>query len=548
MKVKKVSFKPAKLKESIVIQDDQIAEFEEKGYSIKRIKGQYRAFKERDKWEVFEEEVRKFLGILGFENVNNAPINLGGHDVDAVGGRDDTFLVIECKTRRQIRDNAKGELEKFNGWKQDVTKAIRLKYPQYNNIKFIFCTDFRIDPSSEKFAKENGIILWDYNYIKEYEDLYHILGDSTKYHILFELGCKPKSTEEFFVPAFRIHQRKKTIYNFLIDPETLLKIAYVFRRTSSQREQAYQRPLSGFRLERIRKFLEEDGGMFLNNIIINFKESPRFEPVKTSSDLPHYLEFGILNIPNTYCSAELIDGQHRTYGFTKAEKSKKEVKLGVTALDGASETERATFFIKINKEQKPVPADLLWDLAGEIEPHTETGIISNVVKQLNKELPFKDCIAIPSESTKDTNIPIKISNFCNGIEDRELLKIFKTQDMLLSNLKLHFSVIADLFAFDWKLGRKGFMCANAGVNVMLRILKRLLVMKKESMLTKSEISKLLASIATYFKKTYYRKDKPNTRKLGDIRKKCASEAGRGDVEKEFWDALVKENPAYAISE
>lgn len=548
MKTKKVSFKPSKLKESILIPEDQISEFEEKGYSIKRIRGQYRAFREMEKWEAFEEEIRKFLGILRFENVNSAPINLGGHDVDAVGGRDDTFLVIECKTRRQIRDSAKSELEKFNGWKQDVTKAVRLKYPQYSNIKFIFCTDFRIEPNSEKFAKENQIILWDYNYIKEYEDLYYILGDSTKYHILFELGCKPKLTEEFFVPAFRLHQRKKTIYNFMIDPETLLKIAYVFRRTSSQREQAYQRPLSGHRLERIRKFLEEDGGMFLNNIIINFKESPHFDLVKTTADLPHYLEFGILKIPNNYCSAELIDGQHRTYGFTKAEKAKKEVKLSVTALDGASEVERATFFIKINKEQKPVPADLLWDLAGEIEPHTETGTISNVVKQLNKESPFKDCIAIPSETTKDTNIPIKISNFCNGIEDRELIKIFKTQDELLNNLKALFLVVADLFAFDWKLGKKGFICANAGVNVMLRILRRLLIMKKETMPTKSEISKLLGSIATYFKKTYYKKDKPNSRKLSDIRKKCASEAGRGDVEKEFWDALVKENPSYGITE
>ena len=107
--------------------------------------------------------------------------------------------------------------------------------------------------------------------------------------------------------------------------------------------------------------------------------------------------------------------------------------------------------------------------------------------------------------------------------------------------------LSELNKFREKFGKKGFICANAGVNVMLRILKRLLIMKKEALPTKGEISKLLTSVADYFKKTYYKKDKPNTRKLSDIRKKCASEAGRGDVEKELWDALVKENPKYAIT-
>lgn len=542
-------FKPPKIKESLVIAEDQIEEYEERGYSIKLIKGQHRAYKELERWEEFETEIRKFLGILGFENVNKSPLNIGGHKIDAIGSCDNVFLIIEVKTRKEIRGNIRSELEKFNGWKSDIAKEIKRKYKNYI-IKFIFCTDFVLDDNSKKFAKDNKIELWDSNYIKEYEGLYPILGDSTKYHILHELKCTPSLDEEFLVPAFRVRQRGRTIYNFFIEPEILLKIAYVFRRTSSQRERAYQRPLKSGRLERIRKFLEEEGGTFVNNIIINFKENLYFKPFKRIEsgkvEIPDWLEAGILKLPNSYCCAEIIDGQHRTYGFTRTIKAKKEVKLPVVALDNASEIERATFFIKINKEQKPVDANLLWDLAGEIEPNTDAGIISNAVKILNKATPFKDLIYIPSEVLQNSKKPIGLANFCNGIEDRELINFIrpKNAENLYKILREYFLLIFSMFSYDWKSEKRGFICANAGVNVMLRILKRILIHKKGKIPSKREINKLFKPLSIYFKKRYYKRDKPNENKMSDLRKKCASEAGRGDVEKEFLEQISKTNLSY----
>ena len=291
----KASFKPSKIKESLIIDEDEVEEYEKKGYSIKRVKGQLRAFKELKKWEIFEAEIRKFLEILGFEKVSRSRVNLGGHEIDGIGGCDDTFLVIECTTKKEIKDgNVKPKLEKFNGWKNDIIKDVKKKYPTYSNIKFVFCTDFIVEGNAKKFAKKNNIYLWDYNYIKEYQSLYPFLGDSTKYHILFELGCKPRLTEEFSVPALRTKQRRRIIYNFFIEPEMLLRLAYVFRRTSSQRERAYQRPLKPGRIERIQKFLEEENGTFVNNIIINFKEKLNFKKFTSSKGLPNWLEVGIL--------------------------------------------------------------------------------------------------------------------------------------------------------------------------------------------------------------------------------------------------------------
>jgi DNA sulfur modification protein DndB len=545
MDSKRITFKPSKIKESKIIREDEIQEYEDMGYDIKKTRGLFRAYKQMAKWEEFEEETRRFLDILGFQHVNKSPVEIGGHNVDAIGGCDDTFLIIECKTRQKIIDSPKMELEKFNGWRSDIIKAVKIKYPDYQSVKFVFCTDFALDTTAKSFAKQNDIEVWDANYIREYQSLFPILGDSTKYHVLYEMGCNPKHTEDFYVAAFRISQRNRQIYNFFIEPEVLLKVAYVFRRTSPAREKAYQRPLKSGRLDRIRKFLEEENGMFINNIILNFKEPLEFTQNKDIKNLPHYLELGTLKIPNSYCSAEIIDGQHRTYGFTHANKAKKELKLNVAALDNSSELERATFFIKINKEQKPVPPDLLWDLAGEIEPHTDSGKISNIVKRLNKESPFKGTISIPSETITTRNIPIKMANFCNGIEDRELLKIFKTENDLLSALKTFFSIVEKLFNYDWNEGKKGFVCNNAGVNVMLRIFRKILMSHDNVLPSKHKLEEIMRPISKGFAKKYYKKGKPNRKKLGDLRKMCASEAGRGDTEKELWQFLVEAIPSYA---
>ncbi|MCI0531205.1 MAG: DGQHR domain-containing protein [candidate division Zixibacteria bacterium] len=546
----KKTFKPAKIKELRFIQESEVEEYVDKGYQIKRVKGQIRAFKELEKWEYFEARVRLFMENLGFAHVNKTPVTLGGHKVDAIGACDETFLIVECKSRGETVGNPKTELEKFNGWKEDISRDVKAKYPQYPLIKFIFCTDFILEPGCVTFADQNGVYRWDTRYIAAYERLYPILGDSTKYHILFELGSRPKDEKTLNVPAIRIVQRDRTIYSFFLEPEVLLKIAYVFRRTSSQMEKAYQRPLKKDRIENIRRFLEEQNGVFINNIIMNFKDKVEFTPLKmdySEGELPTWSETGVLRIPRAYCSAELIDGQHRTYGFTDAKRAKREVKLPIVALDNASETERATFFIKINKEQKPVEANLLWDLAGEVEPDTDSGLISNTVKSLNKSEPFKGKIYIPSESMEKKN-PILLANFCNGIEDRELHRIFNDKDALFKILKTYFEQVEKLFEYDWRQEKKGFMCHNSGVNVMLRILKKILAKGNNQLPTKPELIKLLKPISIHFKKIYHKKRGPSKKKMSQLRKRCASESGRGDVEIEFWNELVGANPSYQIED
>ena len=75
----------------------------------------------------------------------------------------------------------------------------------------------------------------------------------------------------------------------------------------------YQRLLVPKRLKGITKFID-DGGYFPNSIIINFSLSSAereitFDPIHKEKN--SNAEFGLLNIPNAYGIAYIIDGQHR---------------------------------------------------------------------------------------------------------------------------------------------------------------------------------------------------------------------------------------------
>ena len=60
----------------------------------------------------------------------------------------------------------------------------------------------------------------------------------------------------------------------------------------------------------------------------------------------------------------------------------------MVAFSGLDEGKQAELFLTINKEQKPVDPNLLWDLEGEIHPATEVGIISRAVKSVGESSPF----------------------------------------------------------------------------------------------------------------------------------------------------------------
>lgn len=518
-----------------------------------------------EKWEKFEFDTREFLKKTGFEDVQGgAGYKLGGFQIDACGGCDGTYLVIESKSKEEpglksIHDS----IVEFVGKRKDIETDILGKYAgKYKRIAPILCLeDIDVSITDRQFAEKQNVAIWDREYLKFYLGVDEFLGESAKYQILADLGFSPTEVGKFDVPAMKITFRGLTMYNFLIEPENLLRIAYVFRRGLAG-SMAYQRALSASRIKRITDYLK-NGGSFVNNLILNFKETLAFKNFEEILEMgipkPDWMEIGLLSIPQKYCSAQVIDGQHRLYGFTAAEKAKKELRLSVTAFEKLPEEEQAKIFVDINKEQRPVPSNLLWDLLGQIRQNTDDGVISNLVKKLEEETasPFANKIYIPAKhGITKRGKPVLIANFCNGIKGLHLISADEkhkkdkhnmwkgSPDLCLktaySIFFTYFTVASKKFDFDWEKKKKGFFLTNNGVNILLRLLREALILNNGKPLSKSEYESMLNCVVPWL-------EKQSEKDLADLRKRTSNEAGRSSVAIKLIDLIHKKyDPKFGV--
>ncbi len=136
--------------------------------------------------------------------------------------------------------------------------------------------------------------------------------------------------------------------------------------------------------------------------------------------------------PLNYCSAWIIDGQHRVFGFlnTKYEKCAVEdegiFKLPVVAFKQLEESKQAEIFVDINYNQKKIDPSLFCDLA-TITKDLKNKITwpSLLVSKLNKIEPLVNKIKI-SESDKTRSISLSSFSKSKGMET--LLKFNKQKN------------------------------------------------------------------------------------------------------------------------
>jgi DNA sulfur modification protein DndB len=285
------------------------------------------------------------------------------------------------------------------------------------------------------------------------------------------------------------------IYSLFVPARILLDIAYVLRIESGQKK-AYQRFLDKNRLFKVAKFLE-DGKSFKNSIVLALDPHSRFTAKRTRwGNVGTYgARIGLLKIPRQYASAWVIDGQHRLYGFARAEKDLLGSLLSVIALESRSRTEEAETFVDINKNQKPVDPNLLWVLFGQLYPHETRGVISDLVRELatNGRSVLRNKIYIPGESKHPRReYHIFHSNLCETIGDH-LVEGRKSGFPLISSEKLfdpkrsevlnhacsiiseYISLICDIAeTARVKHWARDFFLTNNGLNVMIRVLVQVL--------------------------------------------------------------------------
>jgi len=482
---------------------DEEEKYLNQGYEVKRrFKNNKSLFyKEKSIGDRFEDEIWVLFKDMGFTELNKGKlrIDITPHDakrrktkqIDVFAKAEKDVFVIECKAKEALGSRSlRKDIAEIKDLKNRIKRAIREYYKQTDiRVTFLICTkNITVSESDEADAKGAGIIIWKEDEIRYFTNLSKIIGFSTKYQLFARLYGGDEIPEFIpSVPAIKGKLGKNLYYNFMIQPEKLLKIAYVHHRSPIHKEadmdeNPYQRMLNKARLKQIDEFVTKRR-FFANNIIVNFTEKPEFVETMQSDDIA----VGLLKLPHRYASAWVIDGQHRLYGYSNNEKRFSDT-VPVLAFEDLSEEEQGKLFIEINKNQKSVEGNLLWDLYGDIfenspdESELKLWIISKIVKNLNRQKnALQGKIFIPSINEK-SDVPITMSTLCEGLKRNNMTGkdgLFmddgtKTVNFATKRIEVFFDIVAESFPDDWDKEENGFLCSNSGISVFILILREII--------------------------------------------------------------------------
>jgi DNA sulfur modification protein DndB len=501
---------------------------------------------------LFEQEIMAFMQKLDFKDVDGGRDNfkINNVQVDVFGGHEKTLIIGECHMRQQLgKHSIREKIKNLSGTRTLLERGFKEHpaYKNYRDFRYIIVTK-NIDIRKEDIDFANSMIpriyIWDDNFIQYYFKLYKTINKYAKFNLLGEMRIRPETDSPVCVPAFQIEVGKAQMFTFLINPHDLLEVAYVARR-ETRNERYYQRIINKDKLNKIAKYVNSNN-LLPNNLIIAFGEHvSRY--VKFIPENKNYfggrftsglgVNYGALEFPRDYRSCWIIDGQHRLYAFGQTQQF---LNVPVTAFKNLDIEKQCKYFLDINKNQKPVPADLVWDLNGDMIPSEDDGIISNTVKCLNEYGPLRYRIYIPAKGIKQKSSYLKMAGICLSLKNAGLVKritISKTENTLYSDvpkkminnltnaLNKYWSCVQKLLNEDWMLEGKGFVLDDGGNSIMVHLFEKILSRcVYKGIPSDEDYIKYLTPVATLFRTEY--KDKEQ---LSKLKKDTTSDTKRGQL-------------------
>lgn len=357
----------------------------------------------------FEDDVWCMFYNLGFRNLNydeNLVIQWGDnpgdkHQLDVVAVGNEAIFVVECKATENLKPASfKKEIDEICRYKEGVMKALRQIYGSDKKVKFIFATrnyNFSDGCEDEKRLLDNKIFQFTdntFDYVNSLIKSYRSTVIYQFYGLMFQ--HERINNDKIRVPALKGSMGGHNYYMLSIEPAKLLKIGFVLHRTKVNTQitmPTYQRLLVPSRLKGIGDFIDK-GGYFPNTVIVNFDDSNKknriqFEQAAGGTD-DTKTKLGYLTIPNAYCIAYIIDGQHRVYGYAGS-KYKDTNTIPVVAFDGLPSDEQLRIFMDINEHQKAVHPSLRLDLKVDLDwdsPYLNqrlAALRSSIIKLLGRD-------------------------------------------------------------------------------------------------------------------------------------------------------------------
>ena len=301
---------------------------------------------------------------LNFDNQLKLPFgkNPQDHkqiDVFAVDTENKIVFLVECKSSENSkRKSFKTEIESLDSMKLGFTKSIHQIFGDDFKVKLVFATKkylLKSDDEDAKRLKTSAIFHLNDNKVNYLNNILLNYASSAKYQFLGHIFKGEKINDDIIkIPAIKGMMGDKEYYMFSLEPSTLLQIGYVLHRVRANEDDSptYQRMLVKSRLKNIGKYLDQGGKFFPNSVIINFKEAKTvkvlFKQGENSADTNSNSRFGMIEIPMAFAIANIIDGQHRVYGYSASKYFKKDT-VPVVAFKNMSTPEQLEMFIDVNQ-------------------------------------------------------------------------------------------------------------------------------------------------------------------------------------------------------
>lgn len=156
-----------------------------------------------------------------------------------------------------------------------------------------------------------------------------------------------------------VKQGKSQFYTLTMPSEVLARTCKVSTRNEDPAE-GFQRELDERRAADIANYIDSEQGTIPSSVVLSAQEDADLKVVGRGKTL----EFN--DTPGAFL---ILDGQHRIYGFSKAQTS---LRVPVVIYNGLSRRDETRLFIDINTKQKPVPSQLLLDIKNLADIETDT--------------------------------------------------------------------------------------------------------------------------------------------------------------------------------
>jgi DGQHR domain-containing protein len=297
------------------------------------------------------------------------------------------------------------------------------------------------------------------------------------------------------VVAIRLGQPRPggtELYMFTVPAEKLLKMCVVLRKAEGS-AYSYQRILHKKRLPKVGEFVRTAKAVLPTNIVVHLGESVAIDEIETNrlvDDKGRKVETSrpdhqlvTLTFPLKYGLMELIDGQHRLFGFIHADDTiRRDFNLVVLGLRNLDSKQRSDTFVAINDNARRVDANLVARLRFTTDEkvckrHPDLMAIK-IVMALNEMSPFKDAIKVLDVG--DQRLTLKgLSGYDlvglvgpNGLLRKQYPK--NTSKKYISVLRSYFSVIRAEFPKEWIDPNTYITATNRGVSAFLKLLRSIL--------------------------------------------------------------------------